>query len=47
MVGKSTEDLPRPENRVTLERDGSVRLSYTVGNKEASSGLYDQRLDAS
>ena len=25
----STEDLPRPENRVTLDRDGRVRLSYT------------------
>src|ERR687891_2967532 len=32
----STEDLPRPDNRVTLERDGSVKLSYRVGNQQAS-----------
>ena len=25
----STEDLPRPDNRVTLDRDGNVRISYT------------------
>ena len=24
----STEDLPRPENRVTLDQDGNVRLSH-------------------
>ena len=29
----STEDLPRPENRVTLESDGSIRLSYTKTNE--------------
>ena len=28
----TTEDLPRPDNRVTLERDGTVRLSYTPNN---------------
>ena len=28
-----TEDLPRPENRVTLESDGSIRLSYTKTNQ--------------
>ena len=28
----STEDLPRPDNRVTLDRDGNVRLSYTATN---------------
>lgn len=38
----STEDLPRPENRVTLVRDGSIRLSYTPGNREASRRLYRQ-----
>jgi choline dehydrogenase-like flavoprotein len=27
----TTEDLPQPGNRVTLERDGSIRISY--GNK--------------
>jgi choline dehydrogenase-like flavoprotein len=38
----STEDLPRPESRVTLERDGSIRLSYQVGNQTASDRLYHQ-----
>jgi choline dehydrogenase-like flavoprotein len=38
----STEDLPQPENRVTLDRDGSIKLSYEVGNKEASTRLYRQ-----
>ena len=32
----STEDLPKPENRVTLESDGSVRLTYESGNKTAA-----------
>ena len=31
--GCATEDLPRAENRVTLERDGSIRLSYTKNNQ--------------
>jgi choline dehydrogenase-like flavoprotein len=30
----STEDLPRPENRVTLTDDGSVQLTYTPSNDE-------------
>lgn len=38
----STEDIPRPDNRVTLERDGSIRLSYEVGNQVASDRLYHQ-----
>ena len=38
----STEDLPRPDSRVTLERDGSIRLSYEVGNQVASDRLYHQ-----
>ena len=36
----STEDLPRPENRVTLDRDGNVRLSYTQTNEEPKKRLY-------
>jgi choline dehydrogenase-like flavoprotein len=36
----STEDLPRPENRVTLDRDGHVRLSYTQTNREPAKRLY-------
>ncbi len=31
----STEDLPRPDNRVTLDRDGNVKLSYTETNASA------------
>ena len=29
----STEDLPRPDNRVTLEKDGNIKLSYTPSNQ--------------
>ncbi len=36
----STEDLPRPENRVTLTPDGDVRLSYTQSNEESKKRLY-------
>ena len=36
----STEDLPRPENRVTLDRDGNVRISYTPTNQESAKRLY-------
>jgi choline dehydrogenase-like flavoprotein len=36
----STEDLPKPENRVTLDGDGNVRLSYTETNAEAKKRLY-------
>jgi choline dehydrogenase-like flavoprotein len=36
----STEDLPKPDNRVTLERDGNVKLSYTPSNQESGKRLY-------
>jgi choline dehydrogenase-like flavoprotein len=36
----STEDLPRPENRVTLDRDGQIRLSYEQTNHESAKRLY-------
>jgi choline dehydrogenase-like flavoprotein len=35
----STEDLPRPENRVTVESDGNIKLSYTETNAEAKKRL--------
>jgi choline dehydrogenase-like flavoprotein len=38
----STEDLPRPDNRVTLEPDGNIRLSYSETNVEARKRLYEQ-----
>jgi choline dehydrogenase-like flavoprotein len=41
----STEDLPVPENRVTLTEDGSVQISYTAGNQEAKDRLYHRLKD--
>ena len=38
----STEDLPRPENRVTLRDDGAVQLSYTPSNEEPKQRLLHQ-----
>jgi choline dehydrogenase-like flavoprotein len=38
----STEDLPRPENRVTLAKDGSITLSYTPNNQKSQQRLYHQ-----
>ncbi len=36
----STEDLPDPENRVSLTKDGDVVLSYTPNNREPLEQLY-------
>src|SRR5262249_53719732 len=38
----STEDLPRPDNRVTLAKDGRIQLSYTPNNQVPKQKLYDQ-----
>jgi len=38
----STEDLPMPDNRVTLEKDGNVKLVYTANNQESGKRLYHQ-----
>jgi choline dehydrogenase-like flavoprotein len=35
----TSEDLPDPENRVTLDRDGNIVLSYTPNNLEAHGRL--------
>src|SRR5262249_22289614 len=35
----TTEDLPDPENRVTLDRDGNIVLSYTPNNVRAHERL--------
>jgi choline dehydrogenase-like flavoprotein len=35
----TSEDLPDPDNRVTLDRDGSIVLSYTPNNLEAHKRL--------
>ena len=36
----STEDLPQPDNRVTVDRDGNIVLSYAETNVEAKQRLY-------
>jgi choline dehydrogenase-like flavoprotein len=36
----STEDLPRPDNRVTVDGDGNITLTYTETNAEAKKRLY-------
>jgi hypothetical protein len=38
----STEDLPLPDNRVTLEKDGNVKLIYTANNQESGKRLFRQ-----
>ncbi len=38
----STEDLPRPDNRVTLAPDGNIKLSYTPTNEVPKKQLYDK-----
>jgi choline dehydrogenase-like flavoprotein len=41
----STEDLPAPENRVTLARDGRIKLSYTPSNEVPKRELYHRLKD--
>jgi len=36
----STEDLPMPDNRVTLDKEGNVRIAYTPNNEEPKKRLY-------
>ena len=36
----STEDLPRPENRVTLTETGAIKLSYSYSNEKPKKELY-------
>ena len=38
----STEDLPRPENRVALDRNGNVTLNYESSNDTARDRLFKQ-----
>jgi choline dehydrogenase-like flavoprotein len=38
----STEDLPMPDNRITLEQDGCIKLSYTPNNQVSKQKLYDK-----
>jgi choline dehydrogenase-like flavoprotein len=38
----STEDLPDPNNRVTVDKEGRVKLSYTPNNQVPKQKLYDK-----
>ncbi len=38
----TSEDLPHPENRVTLKKDGSIQVSYTRTNYTAYEKLKDK-----
>jgi choline dehydrogenase-like flavoprotein len=38
----TTEDLPTPDNRVTVDGDGNVHLSYTSTNDEEADRLYHE-----
>jgi choline dehydrogenase-like flavoprotein len=38
----STEDLPEPNNRVTVDKEGKVTLSYTHNNQVPQQKLYDK-----
>lgn len=38
----TTEDLPRPGNRVTVDGDGSIHLSYQFTNAAETASLYEE-----
>jgi len=38
----TTEDLPNPDNRVTVDRSGKLTLSYTPNNQVPTQKLYDK-----
>ena len=38
----STEDLPRPDNRVTVDEQGTITIAYTASNEEPKKRLYNQ-----
>src|SRR5262249_59522177 len=38
----STEDLPRPENRVTVDRQGTITLHYVPNNQVPKQKLYQK-----
>jgi choline dehydrogenase-like flavoprotein len=38
----TTEDLPRPDNRITVDQDGSIHLAYTECNQAEAAGLYEE-----
>jgi choline dehydrogenase-like flavoprotein len=38
----STEDLPLPDNRVTLAQDGNIQIAYKPSNEDAKKHLYER-----
>lgn len=38
----TAEDLPDPENRITLRADGAIKISYRANNQEAYSRLHQK-----
>jgi choline dehydrogenase-like flavoprotein len=38
----TTEDLPEPDNRVTVDGDGHIHLAYTASNDREADGLYHE-----
>jgi choline dehydrogenase-like flavoprotein len=38
----TTEDVPKPDNRVTVDRDGNVHLAYHQTNDAEADGLYGE-----
>ena len=38
----TTEDVPKPDNRVTVDGDGHIHLAYTSTNDKEAEGLYDE-----
>ncbi len=38
----TTEDLPRPDNRVTVDDGGNIHLAYEATNNEEADGLYKE-----
>jgi len=38
----TTEDLPKPGNRVTLDRDGQIHLNYEHSNESEAADLYGE-----
>jgi choline dehydrogenase-like flavoprotein len=38
----TTEDLPNPDNRVTVDGDGNIHLAYRQSNESEAKGLYGE-----
>ena len=38
----TTEDVPKPDNRVTVDKDGNIRLAYHATNQVEADALYQE-----